>query len=157
MLDIQEPNSSLLYSVMKPQAFPMISGRGIMQKQWYTHIQEGFFSQLRMVTTTDSGFSWGKDCLLPKDYLFQPRIASSPTSLQKIFFLRCSKLLLREHRLGTECLRGNKGNPVSLEIFLPCKKLVGLKYPMKLPWNLKHLSQELIFLYPRHFEMKRLK
>ena len=60
---------------------------------------------------TNSDFSCQKGCHLKKIYFFQPKIASSLTSLQVIFFSTCSKLLLWEHRLGTACLREEKENP----------------------------------------------
>lgn len=95
---------------------------------------------------SDSGFSWEKSCLLQKNYLFQPKIASSPTSLQEVFF-QCALNSYCESTDWAPCAcRGTRGTQVSLEIFLPCKKLAWLIYPMKLPRNLKHLSEELIFL-----------
>lgn len=142
MLDIQEPNSSLLYSVMKLQASLMISVRETMQRQWHTHIQEGLLSQLRMVTTTN----WFRVQLverLPftKKLSFPTEDCLLPHKSAEDIFFTCALNSYREHRPGTVCLQGNKGNPMSLEIFLPYKKLTGLKYPMKLPWNLTHLSE----------------
>lgn len=84
MLAIQE--SSLLCSVLNPKPSPWCQSRNaVMHPQ-----PEGLIHPSMVTALTDSGFSWGKGCLLPKNYLFQPKVASSPTSLQIFFFFQCA-------------------------------------------------------------------